>query len=127
MCSNADLDFRICQVLTTNWQDTGSVMIYRLSHKNRIDNLWYRLPPSVDIISGVIRIKEEFRVFQGHFKNKHAPQIKELNTEENTYEVKNFSGALTDAIFDIKVGSVLIIDLGQFGISQLYRFARFTL
>lgn len=120
-------DIRDCQIITANGFDTGYTFLYHLSPKNQIDQTWFRLPADIIIASGRILIHEDFRSFQGHFSNQTMPTIQRIDGEDNVYNVRNFSGRLTDAIFDVKKGSILRIGLGQFGLPAFYRFAQFTL
>lgn len=117
---------RTCQVVTTNGFNTGYTFLYHLSPKNRIDDTWFLLPPSVIIFSGVIMTDKELRFLQGHFNNRYMPDIKQTN-QDNIYKVRNFSGNLTNIAFYIKAGSVLRINLSQFGLTSFYKFAQFTL
>jgi hypothetical protein len=120
-------DIRICQIVTANGFDTGYTFLYHLSIKNQISPIWFRLPQDIIIASGIIKINEEFNFFLGKFSNQKMPTIERVEGEEDTYRVSNFSGRLTDAIFDVQKGSVLLISLSQFGFPDFYRFARFTL
>ncbi len=124
--ANIPTDTRVCQIVTQSGLKTGNIFYYHLSLKNQISQYWFRLPPDMSIVSGTIRIHEEFNFFLGRFNNRNRPNIERVEGEDNTYNVSNFSGSLTDAIFDVKAGSLLRINLSQFGLPHLL-FAEFTL